>query len=219
MRQGICTYCGQMRAVTSDHPVPRNLFPTPPPPNLITVPSCKPCNDGFSRDDEYLRLVLVSRHDTGTHPDAQGVWAAAMRGLARPGHLGLAKALISRAREIDLTTPAGLHLGRVGVFEPDTSRIEGVAIRAVKGLFFNEYRRRLPDGFTYKACILDLIDPGRPGAPRIIDMVRKLRSRQPMVIGNRTFAFWHQLIDGHESASAWLLEFYEYMHCLVLVGP
>jgi 5-methylcytosine-specific restriction endonuclease McrA len=88
MKRGICTYCGKTGAVTSDHPIPRSLFAKPRP-VLITVPSCQDCNNGFSLNDEYLRLVLVSRHDTFKHPDAQSVWGAAMRGLSRPDHLGV----------------------------------------------------------------------------------------------------------------------------------
>ena|SRR5579864_691359 len=218
MKRGICTYCGETGALTSDHPIPRNLFPKPRP-DLITVPSCQDCNNGFSLNDEYLRLVLVSRHDTFKHPDAQGVWGAAMRGLSRPDQLGLAKRFLSRAREVNVSTAAGLHLGRAGVFEPDISRIEAVAVRAVKGLFFNEYGRRIPDEYDYKTYILDLVVPQWEGAPLLTEMVRKLVSRQPTVIGNRTCAFWHQIVEGHDCASVWLIEFYGHMHCLVLTGP
>ena len=60
---GECVYCGREAQLTSDHIPPKNLFPKPRPSNLITVPSCKRCNRSASKDDEYLRLVLVMRED------------------------------------------------------------------------------------------------------------------------------------------------------------
>jgi hypothetical protein len=142
-----------------------------------------------------------------------------MRGLARPDQLGLARSFLSRAKEVDLSTPAGLHVGRAAVFEPDIPRIEAVAIRATKGLFFHEYGRRIPDGYEYKAYVLDHVDPEAEGASQLIEIVRRLVSRPPTLIGSRTCAFWHQVVDGHDCASVWLIEFYERMRCLVLVLP
>jgi hypothetical protein len=216
MSERICTYCGLTCALSLDHVPPKCLFAKPRP-DLITVPSCATCNGKFSKDDEYLRLVLVSRHDTGAHRDAQGVWEAAMRGLGRVDQLGLAKRLLSRAKEVELRTSAGLHIGHGAVFEPEISRIEAVAIRIVRGLYYHKYQRRIPEAHHYRSFILDLVDAKAQAALALKEMVRKLTSSQPDVIGNRAFAFWHQLVVGQEHASAWLLEFYEHMHILVLV--
>lgn len=65
---GACIYCGREGPLTLDHIPPRALFAEPRPADLITVPSCQPCNVGFSKDDEYLRLVLTLKHDSYPHP-------------------------------------------------------------------------------------------------------------------------------------------------------
>src|SRR5437868_3336229 len=55
----LCIYCSERVAVTSDHVPPKNLLRTPFPPNLWTVPACLECNNFFSKDEEYFRLLLV----------------------------------------------------------------------------------------------------------------------------------------------------------------
>jgi hypothetical protein len=62
-----CVYCGERDATTMDHIPPRCLFDRQPA-TLIKVPSCFPCNNGASMDDEYFRTVLSFRHDVD-HPD------------------------------------------------------------------------------------------------------------------------------------------------------
>jgi len=42
-----------------DHVPPRFIFTKLPPPNLRKVPSCKECNNSFSKDEEYFRLVIT----------------------------------------------------------------------------------------------------------------------------------------------------------------
>jgi len=54
-----CVYCGANENVTLDHVPPRCLIRKPYPANLLTVPACALCNNAYSRDEEYFRLVIV----------------------------------------------------------------------------------------------------------------------------------------------------------------
>jgi hypothetical protein len=56
-----------------DHMVPRCLFPSPLPSDLVTVPVCASCNNEKSRDDDYLRDMLVIDIDNTHHPEAQAL--------------------------------------------------------------------------------------------------------------------------------------------------
>jgi len=56
-----CAYCGG-EANTDDHVIPKNLYPKSirnQNVQLLTVPSCKKCNEGFSDDEEHFRNILV----------------------------------------------------------------------------------------------------------------------------------------------------------------
>ena len=52
-----CVYCGSL-ADSREH-VPSKVFLRKPyPDNLYTVPACKKCNNSFSQDELYTRVVL-----------------------------------------------------------------------------------------------------------------------------------------------------------------
>jgi hypothetical protein len=55
----ICIYCQTAEATTHDHVPPKQLLRKPYPLNLLTVPSCEKCNNGYSADEEYFRLIIV----------------------------------------------------------------------------------------------------------------------------------------------------------------
>src|ERR1700704_4123856 len=84
VHEGICTYCGETKPVTADHIIPKNLFPKPYPPNMWTVPCCGECNGGYSKDDEYFRLVLTLSEKSKGQPDRDSVLPTAIRGLNNP---------------------------------------------------------------------------------------------------------------------------------------
>jgi len=64
----ICVYCGN-NADTKDHAPPRSLLLPPLPSNLITLPSCQKCNNGFSFDENIVRAFLSL---IGAHPHLKG---------------------------------------------------------------------------------------------------------------------------------------------------
>jgi hypothetical protein len=52
-----CVYCGGPDE-TVDHVPARALLDVPFPENLPVVPACRTCNNGFSRDEEYVACLL-----------------------------------------------------------------------------------------------------------------------------------------------------------------
>src|SRR5262245_822652 len=88
-----CVYCGKLRKLTRDHIPPKNLFPRPRP-RLITVPCCTPCNEEASKDDEYFRLMVAIRQDTGDHPEVKKLLPTIYRSLERRAQFGFTNALL-----------------------------------------------------------------------------------------------------------------------------
>lgn len=54
---GICVYCGGIPD-TRDHVPSKVLLDEPFPDQLPSVPSCRSCNDSFSKDEQYLACFL-----------------------------------------------------------------------------------------------------------------------------------------------------------------
>jgi 5-methylcytosine-specific restriction endonuclease McrA len=46
----LCYNCGIREVTTLDHVISKTLIPEPRPNNLVTVPACKECNGGFSKE-------------------------------------------------------------------------------------------------------------------------------------------------------------------------
>jgi hypothetical protein len=137
-RDRLCTYCQTAVATTADHVPPKNLFPKPRPTTLISVPCCEPCNRSVSKDDEYFRATLISRHDIPQSSAVSELMDAVYRGLAREEASGFRKAFLDATSEVEITTPAGLYIGRGIQFDANYDRLEAVAERMVRGLYFTE---------------------------------------------------------------------------------
>jgi hypothetical protein len=64
-----CIYCGGA-AETKDHVPSRILLDQPFPENVHVVPACRSCNNGFSRDEEYLACLIECAIAGSTNPDS-----------------------------------------------------------------------------------------------------------------------------------------------------
>ena len=142
---GQCAYCGRISPVTVDHIPPKNLFPKPRSSNLITVPCCVPCYQGWSKDDEYFRATISSSYRVSAEPLSQGVIDQLLRSVGRSP--GFANLLINSIEEIELVTESGIYLGKEDTFKLDVARIDRVGQRIIRGLFFYEKKFPLPANY------------------------------------------------------------------------
>ena len=108
---GQCVYCGRTRPLTHDHIPPKALWGKPRPSDLLTVPSCTPCNVGASNDDEYFKTAMIIKDRAGSHPEAVTIRSSVFRGLALPKKEGFRRHILRNTGFVSLNTPAGLYLG------------------------------------------------------------------------------------------------------------
>lgn len=128
-----CVYCGGA-SDTGDHAPPKCFLKSPRPSNLITLPACQKCNNGFSFDENLTRAILtiVSPHADLVAERSPG--GRLERALDRDARL---RATIDACRLAD----GGLQLqgaAAVGVTR--------VLRKTVRGLYFGTYKRLVPDG-------------------------------------------------------------------------
>lgn len=200
----MCIYCGSRKKLTRDHIPPKSLFAKPLPNDLITVPCCRNCNNSVSKDDEYFRSAIVLRRDAGEHPEAKKVAERVWRSLQRPEAQGLNTLLLNDVREF-------YRLNELGIYEPAASyyvefqRIESVASRIVKGLFWDEYGKRLSDDYVVSAFIDSDIGHMDDNQLEIFNSVLEVRSRS---VGKTVFRYWQRAVPEDESMTAWILLFY-----------
>lgn len=63
-----CIYCGAQDN-TREHVPSRVLLDKPYPENLPVVGACHPCNNGFSKDEEYVACLIESVIAGSTEPE------------------------------------------------------------------------------------------------------------------------------------------------------
>jgi hypothetical protein len=214
----VCVYCGAGGNLTKDHIPPKCLFANRPS-NLITVPSCEPCNKGFSLDDEYFRLALTSRGDTGDHPEAQLVSERAVQRISRPQARGFLESVFNSLTTIELKTPAGLYLGDAPGFMADLGRLSRVARRVITGLYFHEFGERLPD--THEAVAWQesgLQRVGEATRAQLRQWCNFAQSAPEKTIGEDVFSYWYQPVPDEAHVSVWVLIFYKTVGFIGLTG-
>jgi hypothetical protein len=211
LRTGECAYCGAVGLITDDHVPPRNLFPPPRPNNLLVVPSCLGCNQGASLDDEYFRLTLTFRDDRYEHPAVQKLLPSVLRSLQKPKKLRFSQAFLRSIAEVDVNTKAGIYLGQRSAYNVDLTRLDRVAARIAKGLFYHERGSRLPNGYE----MIAYNESGMAHVSKEISMNIQRRILVPLsssperVIGPDIFSYRFRLVESDPNLSAWLLTFFK----------
>lgn len=114
-----CIYCGGS-ANTRDHVPSRILLEPPYPDNLPVVGACKSCNQGFSKDEQYLVCLLESVLAGSTNPDR----------MRRPS---VAKAMSrSPALKARIESAKSDSNGLIS-FIPEDERVKNVVLKLARG--------------------------------------------------------------------------------------
>lgn len=136
--EGRCLYCecgfGGEIVPSVDHVPSKTLLRKPYPSNLPTVPACVRCNNGFSQDEQYVRVFLGCVIAGSTDPDAQtdsGVRAILVRSPAL-------RAEVTAAMREPLP-------GEPLMWEPDHARMSTVLVKNARGHLWYEHAQHRPD--------------------------------------------------------------------------
>lgn len=223
-KNGQCVYCGQIGLITDDHIPPKNLFSKPRPSNLIKIPSCNKChgqNNQVSKDDEYFRLMVTLREDTADHPEVEKVLPTVLRSLGKPTSQGFTSALLRNRTIVNLRTTGGLYVGMKPAYNVDLQRLDSVAERITKGLFYFEKGFRLPNEyevFSYsESGFRDITNDFKNDLQEKI--IQPLMATELKIIGNNVFSYRVSFTKEDPNTSAWLLVFYDKVAFLSLTLP
>lgn len=185
--------------MTRDHIPPRGLFSSRPdqgPDDLITVPSCLPCNKGVSKNDEYFNIVMKMGIDRNRFPRENADSLDTIYSLARPKSLRFARFFLQKYRP----NPCR--------FVVDRDRIGSVLRRIVRGLFYHNLGIRLPEFVPFHFVSLS-DEPKRAAILKngINELAMSLRT-----IGGGVFryAFVQCALPNDPFVTAWLLSFYDH---------
>jgi hypothetical protein len=205
---GQCAYCGNVGEITVDDIPPKNLFAKPRPHNLVKVPSCVRCNGGASKDDEYFRLWMTMREQSKGNPDREGVLAATIRSLERPVAKGFQTDFARSNFIAPRFSPSGIYIGSHPAFAASGQRLDAVAIRIVKGLFYHHRRKRLPSDYCVRAVHLSRLGELERASRLVMEEFIEALLESPVHRVGHAFGYWTLQSPNGWARSIWLLEFY-----------
>ena len=200
----LCIYCGRALAATVDHVPPRLLLAPPYPPNLITVPACKPCNQSFKADDEYTRFITNIDLRSAKHPDVVAKMPALIRSFQRPEAQRFRTSLLSRMVESTILGPDEKPLGHQ--IHVDQNRANATGARIVRGLTFAETGVPLRPNTTIKVAAKPGIVPSDPAILQFARLYTGCPDRRTRDVGQAFgycalfyphFSAWFLFLYGH----------------------
>jgi hypothetical protein len=208
----LCVYCNEREATTEDHVVPEGFFPEAPTQGYVRVRACEPCNNGHSRDEEYLLAVLLAQ-GTGRSDEANEIlnrWSRDHETGARR-RTGLGRRLVDAVEPVELHSEAGIYLGTERAVRLEVDRVNRVLEKIVRGLFFHEFGRRLPDDVTLRVELDPEFDRLRHG-PFPHAMVRV-----PKRLGD-VFTWRVVALPESPDFTVWVLTFYDSVLATAVTG-
>jgi hypothetical protein len=187
-----CYLCGEKlvknKNKSKDHVPPDCIFPQDKPPNLMTVPCCKRCNEEYKQLDERMRNYLA---------------LLAVDKTASVGETARREVLRSRKwREVFLSYTKQ-HPNLVDdngnprlVFFFDENELKPWLVRIVKGLFYKLNRTRIGDAAVFK---VEKYPQFNPQPSETFPMEKGLEYRPYFVYG----------VVHEENNDFWVLIFYD----------
>jgi len=130
--KSLCVYCGVL-ADSKDHAPPKCLMLPPLPSNLITLPACEGCNNGFSFDENVVRafISLVGNHPHLEEERKPGGWFE--RTMQRNPKI---RQILEEARQSD---------GNYALKGALLDSVRRVFFKTVQGMFYGLYDRLVPN--------------------------------------------------------------------------
>ncbi|MCY3710236.1 MAG: hypothetical protein OXG26_15190 [Caldilineaceae bacterium] len=132
------------------------------------------------------------------------------RALEYPEAEGLKRSFLNNVDFFPIVNEMGFIEPGAGYF-PDLERLERVASRIIRGLFWHTKNERLPDHYEVDASV---IEHPQQINEQLMNMCAEVLKEEPISLGNDVFKCWHKSIPEDKFASLWILQFYRKIHFL-----
>lgn len=211
MARPLCVYCGKYEGVTDDHVPPRSLFPKPRPDNLVTVPACHDCNQGFCDDDEIFALFACLEADMDG-PRQQALHEKVKRSVEK--NQRFQRFLRSASSPIPLLGRDGSIVEYLQQLPWDSSVVRSWFERIVIGLVFHHYGVRVQQtGYVKISLVQNEVLPPSVAA----DLLGRCHLSH---IGHEDeFIYRHGKTDDSPLASFWEFTLYRKRRVYAIVLP
>ncbi len=196
---GRCFLCGVEEGLTREHVPPKGLFPSPRPSDLITVPACEPCNNQFSKDDEYFRLAMAAFIDRS--PAGDRIWNEKVERSTVPSKRIAPEIedILKYSQVIRSSESSGEESVAMMALDPDI--LHRVVEKIVRGLLYR-YRPNLDNSeLDFDVTLIEQF--------RLHETIPVLEKMARVDVGDSVFRFWRAFASHDERHGIWILLFYD----------
>jgi hypothetical protein len=194
---GTCVYCGNKPGSTRDHVPPKSLFPKPRPVNMLTVPCCNDCQARFKKDEDVF-MAWITIGPAVQSRASKPLWYKKVKRTFEKDR-GVNEVIRRSCKLVDLQTPAGVYIGKGLASSIDHERKNNVLRKIVRGLFWVEYKERLPEEVP-----IEIYGINGTGSP-IEELIPK--TRQATTFWEGIFEYRHARVP-ECLESYWILSFF-----------
>jgi hypothetical protein len=146
-------------------------------------------------DDEYF-VRMMSMREGVDNPAAAFARDAVHRSFTKPNKIGFTWALINSINEIPIFSPAGIYCGHAASYDVNLDRLGKVIERTMRGLYFHEFKVRLPDD---RKCVVYALDGfatvDLETSSKIGRIWQHALAGQKRMFGDNVFTYWFQSLD------------------------
>lgn len=203
----LCTYCGKKPGTTKDHVIPKSLFPKPRPNDLVTVKCCKDCNKKFKQDEDIF-VAWINFGPGGATKKGQSLWDQKLYRTYKKDY-GVRKIIANSFKCINLIAPSGIYLGKRLAISIDSKRLNNVLKKIIRGLFWLEYKERLPQNIR-----IDIF-----GIPKNDERITEViyATEPATTCWEKIFEYRHRRLDTSTFESLWIMSFYRKNYFVAIV--
>ncbi len=199
-----CAYCGKVGKTTKEHVIPSCFYPPSRATSRvqrITIPACRPCNDGWADDEAHTKHVLLVAGESNAA--VQELWPSAWRAMtiADDGQ----RRLLDLVAQLVPTAVGGRE--RHVIYPGRDPRVVRVVRKIVRGLCAHHgVGTAIPDDRVWA----DVLDP--PPPPELLNGI-ELHHAEPDIV-----EYWYDMSGAPPAIqSMWFLRFFERRDFVALV--
>lgn len=202
----MCVYCGNKPGSTRDHVPPQNIFPKPKPVNMVTVPCCEDCQARFKKDEDVF-MAWITFGPAGESSAGKLLWEQKLKRTYKKDS-GIKKVMRRSFSQVSAETPGGIYLGKRLAISIDPERKNNVLKKIVRGLFWVEYKERLPENVPIE--IYGINGKGEP--------IREL-----IAVTHEATTFWEGIFEYRHARvperfeSYWIISFFRRNYFVAIV--
>jgi hypothetical protein len=120
---------------------------------------------------------------------------------------------------VERFSPTGLYLGPASRFSGEGRRLDRVAEKIIRGLFYHEMKRRLPPDYRVATIHQSRVRSAPSGTRELLsEFVSAVLEIKPRRFGS-AFAYWFLPSPNAWANTHWLLEFYGSREYYCLTAP